>query len=455
MPLVRCYKAGMSDTKASSNTAAASPLWAYDAMDVDDSLMRYSAQEDAVLDNQLLPYDIQASIAHVNGLFDIDILDDDEQKTLVNALTQLKEEAEDGRFVTDASDEDGHAAIERVLIDRVGDVGKKVHTGRSRNDQVLVASRLWLKAKTQQLTTLLLDAADVALQQADATRDVVMPGYTHLQRAVPSTAGFWFAGHAESLLEDARALQGALEVIDSSPLGTAAGYGVNLPLSRDACKEELGFARLQVNGIAAQNSRGKFESHVVGCLLLAMNTARRIAWDVSLFSTAEFAMVQQPTRWTTGSSIMPNKRNPDIAELLRGAFGEVQGAHVELLSVLGLPSGYQRDLQRTKKPLMRAVDASFASLSLLPRFLQELTFDDDNCLRCLDAAMLATDQAVQLAVEGVPFREAYRRIKDAGADASLDVAQAAKDSIVARVSPGAPGDLQLQLLREQLTTLRG
>ncbi|MCP4501760.1 MAG: argininosuccinate lyase [Deltaproteobacteria bacterium] len=423
-------------------------------MDVDAELMDYCAQEDVLLDNALLPFDVAASLAHVHGLQKIGILDENEAMTLDDAIKELHAEARDGRFTTTPADEDGHAAIERELTQRVGDVGKKVHTGRSRNDQVLVASRLWLRDRLLRLSKIVQEGARVALVRAEQTRDVVMPGYTHIQRAVPSTAGFWFAGHAESLLEDAAALLDAHALLDRSPLGTAAGYGVNLDLARDDCAKDLGFSRLQLNGIAAQNSRGKLEAHVVGCLLLPMNTARRVAWDVSLFSTAEFALVRQPSRWTTGSSIMPNKRNPDVAELLRAAFAEIQGAHVELFSLLGLPSGYQRDLQRTKKPLMRAVNASMASLSLLPRFLQELEFDEENCKKTMDANMLATDKAVKLAVDGVPFRESYRRIKEEGADPSLDVKQAAQTSIEERISIGAPGALGLERLQEELALLQ-
>ncbi len=431
----------------------ATPLWAADGLDIDAEIQRYCAADDAVLDNALLHADIRASRAHAVGLKACGILSAEEQATLDQHLAALQVEAKAGTFRCAPSDEDGHSAIERELVARAGDVGKKVHTGRSRNDQILVATRLWLRDELATLQRFCLAAAKAGLDAAEATHSVVMPGYTHLQRAVPSTVGFWYAGHAESLLEDAQALGDLHALINRSPLGTAAGYGVNLDLERDLVAKELGFDSLVINGLCAQNGRGRLDAHVLGALLMPMGTARRIAWDLSLYAMGEMAFVKLPNRWTTGSSIMPNKRNPDVIELVRGAFGEVAGAHTELLHVTALPSAYQRDLQRTKAPLMRGVSAARATLALLPRLLSEISFDADACAAALEPAMLATDKATTLAAQGVPFREAYRQIKEEGAQDVGDLKAASALSIASRTSLGSPGALALDRLRDRWETL--
>jgi argininosuccinate lyase len=428
------------------------PLWgtgderAYD--DVDARIRAFCAADDALLDNQLLEDDLICSAAHVRALGRIGVLSSDEVGKLTGALDALKDKAASGAFVVGAEDEDGHSAIERVLTEQLGDVGRKVHTGRSRNDQVLVATRHHLKRRLASLAAKTRAAARVALDRAAAEGDAPLPGFTHLQRAVPSTVGFWFAGHAESLAEDALGLDHAIALLDANPLGTAAGYGVNLPLDRDGVTAELGFGRLLVNGLCAQNGRGKLEAHALGGVLLLMATARRLAWDLSLFTTAEFDLVVLPKRWCTGSSIMPNKLNPDVAELLRAAFATVAAAQSELLLVTALPSGYQRDLQGTKAPLMRALATADHVASLLGPLLGELTFDDERCAQAFDAAMLATDKAVSLAADGVPFRDAYRQVKQQLADLEEgDLLEAVRGSIAARTSPGAPGDLRLDAIR--------
>ena len=283
-----------------------------------------------------------------------------------------------------------------------------------------------------------------------------MPGFTHLQRAVPSTAGFWFAGHAESLIEDLEAVQHARDLVDKNPLGTAAGYGVNLALDREKTTAALGFKETQLNGLAAQNSRGRFEAQVLGSVLMPLGTLRRIAWDLSLYSTTEFALVEIPTRFCTGSSIMPNKRNPDTVEILRARFSEVCGLHTQLLHATALPSAYQRDLQVTKGPLMDGLEKSLEALQLLPALLEELHFDDNACARAVDSGMLATDDAIDRAKRGVPFRDAYKEAAAAIEGLSQDdLISRARASIAARVSPGAPGALELETLRTRLASRLG
>ena len=424
------------------------PLWAKEGVELDDDIVRYCAGDDWLLDKELLGFDLLGSIAHVKGLVAISALETSDGERLLSALEALFEEHKRGTFSPTPDDEDGHSAIERALVERLGESGKRVHLGRSRNDQVLTATRLWMREKLAHASRLCIESARVALQRAEETQHLLLPGYTHLQRAVPSTAGFWFAGHAESLLEDAEAIARACALLDASPLGTAAGYGVNLPLDRDLAAKELGFSRLVVNGMCAQNGRGRLEAHALSALLCAMGTVRRLAWDLSLFSMAELSFVRLPDRFTTGSSIMPNKRNPDVVEIMRAALADVAGAHVEVWSTLSLPSGYQRDLQRTKGAVMRGVKASLATLSLLPALLSEMAFDEERAASALDDGMLATDRAVELAAEGMPFRDAYRQVARELAEAEggrsrEELVEAARASVRARRSPGAPGALQI------------
>ncbi len=425
------------------------PIWDKGNATVDERIMRFCAGEDVVLDRQLFLYDIRASKAHVRGLERVGILEAEECSSLVEALSELAEKFRDGEFVLDERFEDMHSAIEAYLTEQLGDVGRKVHTGRSRNDQVLVATRLYLKDALIDIAEGCKRVAEVCLERA-ASDDVPMPGYTHLQRAVPSSTGMWFAGFAEAFIDNAMLAQSSLSFVDANPLGTAAGYGVNLPLDRDGVGEELEFSRPQLNPIYAQNSRGKFELQALMALAQALLDVRRLAWDLSLFTTAEFSFVDLPDRFTTGSSIMPNKRNPDVVELLRAAYGTVQGAMAELQSLLSLPSGYQRDLQGTKPPLLRAMNRGLDALAIVPGLLADLSFNEERMREAIEPAMHATDRAVELAAGGVPFRQAYRQV---ASEFDQLAERTADQSLEARTSPGACADLRLDDLRGRLGAL--
>lgn len=435
------------------------PLWAKAGIELDEEIIRYCAGNDWQLDHELLAFDLLGSIAHVKGLMSIEALTESEGEALLSGLHLLLEEHRAGQFSTTPDDEDGHSAIERALTERLGEVGKRVHLGRSRNDQVLTATRLWLMARLREAAELCLRAAEVALDRAATTTDQFLPGYTHLQRAVPSSVGFWFAGHAESWLEDALALSQAATLLDASPLGTAAGYGVNLALDREGAQAELGFERMIINGLCAQNGRGRLEAHAISALLCAMGTVRRFSWDLSLFAMSELGFVRLPTSYTTGSSIMPNKRNPDVVEIMRAAFADVAGAHTAVLQVLSLPSGYQRDLQRTKAPVMTATKVALDTMRLLPALLRQIEFVESAAAAALDTGMLATDRAVDLAVSGVPFRDAYRQVaqelqEDADASEAAALLPKARQSLAARTSLGGPGNLMLDRLRERLARIQ-
>lgn len=426
------------------------PIWDKPNIEVDARIMGFLAAEDVVLDRLLLPFDIEASQAHVNGLARIGVLSDAERGQLVTTLAELRAAFDAGQFDLDQRFEDGHSAIEWYLTEKLGSVGAKVHTGRSRNDQVLVASRLYMRARLNSLARLCHDVADVCLTRAAENADVVMPGYTHLQRAVVSTLGLWFAANAEAFVDNLALALSTHDWIDSNPLGSAAGFGVNLPLDRVGASKELGFGRLQVNSLYAQTSRGKFELQALTALGQALGDVRRLSWDLSLFATQEFGFVRLPARYTTGSSIMPNKRNPDLIELLRAEFARTQGACTELVTLLALPAGYHRDLQNTKGPLLRAFEHGLSGLALLPDLLASVKFDADAMSNAIEPSMFATDEATRLAAAGVPFRDAYRQV--AATIATMEHTDAAA-SIAQRNSPGGPGQLELGMIRTRLKKL--
>lgn len=404
-------------------------------------MLRYTARDDWQLDQRLVGYDLVATRAHVRGLGRIGVLTDDEGHRMVTAINALLRSYEAGEFVLTANDEDGHSAIEAKLVEQLGDVGRKVHTGRSRNDQVLVALRLYERDALDALREAARVAGLALLERADST---VLPGYTHLQRAVPSTVGLWLSGIAEGLADARDLLAATRQLIDRCPLGGAAGYGVNIPLDRAGVAQELGFGAVADNPLASQNSRGTHEVQVLAAAWQTMAVIRRFAWDLSLFTTSEFGFVNLDEALTTGSSIMPNKRNPDLVELMRASASIVQGSMVELMGMVSLPSGYQRDMQLTKAPLLRGLDEAIATLRLVPRLVQGLRFNQPRMREAVSPDCFATDRAVELALDGVPFREAYQRI--AKELASLE--QGDPDaSIRARVSPGSPGALALDALR--------
>lgn len=422
-------------------------IWEKDGAAVDPRIQRFLAGDDVVLDRALFLADLRASKAHVHGLGRVGVLAAAEVVALDRELDALALAFQAGSFQLDDRFEDGHSAIEAVLVERLGDVGRKVHTGRSRNDQVLVALRLFVRDALERLAHEVTDAAAAFLDRAEAEAMTPMPGYTHLQRAVPSSVGLWLAGFAEALIDDAVLIKATARWMDACPLGTAAGYGVNLPLDRQGVSDELGFARLLVNPVYAQNSRGKMELQALMALLQALLDVRRFAWDLSLYTTAEFAFVKLPAEYTTGSSIMPNKKNPDVVELLRAAPAPVLGAMAEVESLLSLPSGYQRDLQATKGPVLRALAHGIDALALVPALVRKMDFDRARMAAAITPDLHATDVAVELAAKGVPFRTAYRQVADSLASLGE---RRPEESLAARVSPGATGDLMLGVLRERL-----
>jgi argininosuccinate lyase len=425
-------------------------LWQKAGVETDARIMRFLAGNDVLLDREFFLHDITASKAHVEGLARIGVVTADEAEALARELDALAEDFRNGAFVLDERYEDGHSAIEARLTERLGDAGRRVHTGRSRNDQVLVATRLWLKEKLNALATHCHAIAGVCLQRASQPA-LPLPGYTHLQRAVVSSTAMWFAGFAEGFIDNAQRARQTLAWIDANPLGTAAGYGVNLPLDREHTTAALGFSRMQVSPIYAQLSRGKFEIAALEALAGALLDLRRLAWDLSLFTTAEFGFVCLPPEYTTGSSIMPNKRNPDVVELLRASYATVAAARCEIEQLLSLPTGYQRDLQFSKGSIFHGMTHGLAALELVPDLLARMRWNEPAMCAAIEPAMYATDVAIEQAAAGVPFRDAYRAA--AAAAGAAGEGRTPERSLGERTSPGGAADLRLDLLRERFATL--
>lgn len=378
---------------------------------LDERVLRFTAGEDHRLDERLVEYDVRASTAHARMLRAQNLIADDDCETICSGLEWLGDAHARGDWSIGLEDEDVHGALERRLVERIGPAGGRVHLGRSRNDQVLAALRLYLKDAVEGLADFAAGVVAACERIAAEQGDVALPGYTHMQPAMPSTVALWARGFAAEIGDDRNALLGALERIDANPLGSAAGYGVpGLALDREATRRSLGFARIQEPVTAVQLSRGKAEAQVVFELALLVGDLGRIASDLLLFYTEEFAFVVLPAEMTTGSSIMPQKRNPDVFELVRAAQPTIAGALQEILAIPAkLPSGYQRDLQRIKAPLFRSIDLSADCLAIMAHALGGVRFLAANIR--LGDELKATERANALVVsEGLPFREAYKRV---------------------------------------------
>lgn len=393
--------------------SAAAPLWAK-GLPLDAAIHRYTVGEDPVLDLALLPFDIQGSAAHARMLGEVGLLTSADATALIDALAALKPIAERGELTIRAEQEDGHTAIEHALTARVGEAGKRIHLGRSRNDQVLLALRLMLRSRLQGLSAQAHALATALLGFARMHADVPLPGYTHLRRGMPSSWAQWAMGYVEGVIEELDAASCVWQRIDRCPLGAAAGFGVPLPLDRQRVAELLGFARVQRSPVDVMNSRGRHEQAVLDWLVSLAGTLEKLCWDLSLYSTEEFGFVRLPDAFTTGSSIMPQKRNPDVLELARGRCRELRGIaewHRQIVS--GLPGSYHRDFQLHKRPLLAGLDAAAATLDVLTRLLPVLRVDAARCGAAMSDELYAAHQAYVLVAGGQTFRDAYREVGEA------------------------------------------
>ena len=412
---------------------------------LDALIEAFTVGDDPALDARLVNADCVASMAHAIMLESIGILPHDDRASLVKELGAIISLNEKGRFPIQRSDEDVHTAIENHLVHAVGDAGKRIHAGRSRNDQVLTALRLWTRGFLFSWQKACLSLADRLIDFAQANQKVPMPGRTHMQIAMPSSVGLWAAAHAEEILDDVALARAAFSLVDCCPLGAAASYGVPLPLDRQQTADLLGFARVQNNVLYANNSRGKFESIVISAVEQAAITAARLAQDLILFSMPEFGYFTLPEELCSGSSIMPQKRNPDGLELVRARSASIAGDLAAVKGVLhGLPSGYNRDFQDTKGPFFRACETGLACIRVMDLTVEKLIVNPDRLRAAFTAEIYATDRALEMVADGVPFREAYREVgKNLGALSKRDPSEA----IARRTSIGAPGNLGLDLAR--------
>jgi argininosuccinate lyase len=378
---------------------------------LDAQVLEYTAGEDHALDDRLVAYDVRGSIAHAEMLHSVGLLSDADLKSLKSELEEIAASHARGEWRVTLDQEDGQTALESLLTQRLGAAGARIHLGRSRNDQVLTALRLYLRDAVEQLSAGAVSVADALGSLAERQGGVALPGYTHLQQAMPSSVALWAGGFAAEIRDDAEGLRHAHRRIGKSPLGSAAGYGTpGLPLRRDITRARLGFAEVQEPVTAVQLSRGKAEAQVLFEVTLLMQDMGRLAADLILFYTQEFAYVELPGEFTTGSSIMPQKRNPDVFELIRGRSATALACLVEALSICSrLPSGYHRDLQLIKAPLFRGIDLCQQTLGILPAALAGIRFLPEKIR--LDPSIHAAERAYALVVsEGIPFRDAYLRI---------------------------------------------
>lgn len=419
-------------------------IWNTKGIESSYEIASFLAGEDIELDKSIFIYDIDATIAHIKGLASIGVIKKNELAKLIKSLKELRLKFLNKSFKLTEKYEDCHSAIEFYLTKELGELGKKVHTGRSRNDQVLVAMRLFAKKNLIDFKKSNKSIARVLLRMAKKHENNPMPGYTHLQRAMPSSWGLWFASYAESFIDNVDLINSTIEWIDSNPLGSAAGYGVALPLDRKLTTKELGFKRTQINSLYIQNSRGKYEMQIINTLKQSMLDVRKFSWDMSLFLSQEFDLLKIDKAYLTGSSIMPNKHNPDVIEILRANYSILAGQASELENLLSLPSGYQRDLQLTKRSLISSFDISLKSLNILPKLIGSIKVNKSKSIAYIDEEMKMTDKVYALVAQGKPFRDAYNLIKNSD-DLSSYAQSNSKD-----YSEGSPGNLALDKLDARL-----
>jgi len=416
---------------------ADAPIW-HKGTRAEDWVTRFTVGDDAAWDTLLLPYDCIASEAHAWGLVRAGVMSEAEHDRIADVLDVLRAEHAAGTLVVRTEDEDCHTVIERRLVEALGDVGSRIHAGRSRNDQVLAALRLFLRERLDGIGRSAARAVERLCSLAGANAGVPLPGYTHLQRAMPSAVDLWALGYAELLVDDVERIGETRRRINRSPLGSGAGYGVPyLALPRDDVARRLGFDGTQYHVTAVQLSRGKLEAEVVHALVQAAETVNRMASDLVLYATAEFGFVRLPDTFRTGSSIMPQKKNPDVLELLRATFHRL---HAELHVLLGLPanlpSGYHRDLQVTKASVMRAVLFAGDLFEAVNELLAGLEFDEARIRQAMSSELFATAAALRRTADGEPFREASRA---AATDPASWDREAKLDASGVYRSDGGPG----------------
>jgi argininosuccinate lyase len=414
-----------------------------------EKIDHFTVGNDRELDLILVKYDVLASKAHAKMLGEIGLLKKEETIALVNELDAISKTIVEGTFTIEDSFEDMHSKIEFLLISKLGDIGKKIHTARSRNDQVLVAMQLYLKDELATIQQLVHEFFEVLLELAEKNKDVLLPGYTHLQIAMPSSFGLWFSAYAESLIDDLYFIKAAYKIADQNPLGSAAGYGSSFPIDREYTTKELGFQTMKYNVVAAQMGRGKVEKATAMGMASVAATISKMAMDICLYMSQNFNFVSFPEDLTTGSSIMPHKKNPDVFELVRGKCNTIQALPNQLSLLLGnLPSGYHRDLQLTKNNLLPAIQDLKACLEMMMFSLSKIQVRTNILEDPKYNYLFSVDALNDMVQNGVPFRDAYQQIA-----AQIEAGTFSPNKDANHTHSGSIGNLCLQEIRNKMKNI--
>jgi len=401
---------------------------------IDQQIEQFTVGNDREIDMHIAKYDVQASIAQAKMLASIEIITVEELQQLEEGLSILQKQIEDKTFVIDAQFEDVHSKIEFELTKKYGEVGKKIHTARSRNDQVLVALHLYYKENLTEIKELTATFFNTLLLLAETHKSSLLPGYTHLQVAMPSSFGIWFSAYAEVLIDDVYLLNAALQTVDQNPLGSAAGYGSSFPIDRELTTKELGFATLKYNVVAAQMSRGKNERTIAASLGSLANTLARFSMDICLYMSQNFDFISFPDELTTGSSIMPHKKNPDVFELIRGKSNKIQALQSEMILITNnLPSGYHRDFQLLKENMIAAIEEMKSILTIFNYAIQQIQVKEIDMHDDKYQYLFTVDAINNLVVDGMSFREAYQQIGASVADGAYKADTSKKHSHIGSI----------------------
>lgn len=385
-------------------------LWEKD-IKLNESIERFTVGRDREMDLYLAPFDILGSMAHIRMLESVGLLKKEELDALSRELKRLYAKAQLQQFVIEDGVEDIHSQVELELTRKLGDLGKKIHSGRSRNDQVLLDLRLFTRSEIEKTTELVSELFDVLIAQSESYKDVLMPGYTHLQVAMPSSFGLWFGAYAESLADDLQLLLAAWKINNRNPLGSAAGYGSSFPLNRSMTTELLGFDTMAYNVVYAQMGRGKTERIVATALAGIAATISKLAFDACLFNSQNFAFIRLPDEFTTGSSIMPHKKNPDVFELLRGKCNKIQALPQQIAFITNnLPSGYFRDLQVTKEIFIPIFEELNACLRMASMMMRQIEINENILSDKRYDYLFSVEEVNRRTLSGIPFRDAYKQV---------------------------------------------
>jgi len=424
-------------------------LWQKGAV-AHEKVDKFTVGKDREYDIVLAQYDCQASIAHAKMLAKIGLISIPESEQLCKVLEELKIAAETGNFTIEDEFEDMHSKIEHVLTKKLGDSGKKIHTARSRNDQVLVAMHLYLKKELGEIKTQVIAMFDLLLELAEKYQNNLLPGYTHLQVAMPSSVGMWLSAYAENLIDDLYFWEAAYKIADQNPLGSAAGYGSAFPIDRELTTELLGFDQLKINSLAAQMSRGKLEKSTSIAFSSIGNSLAKLSMDICLYMGQDFNFISFPENLTTGSSIMPHKKNPDLFELVRGKCNNLQALPNQLaLLTSNLPSGYHRDLQLAKGPIIDAVQELKACMDILLFSLPQLEVTQDITDQKKYDYLFSVDTLNTEVIAGKPFRDAYRELGQA-----IEKGDFLPNRTVNHNHLGSIGNLGLEKIRQKMERIK-